>query len=119
MFWMSPAAISNKDFNIIHVVVQDPLLLAASNRSPSTPSESKSFAYAASVDRTCSVSVARLDANGVVRFNSQLEEKDDYCILSKTVQLTGFNFNSAIPVDDIVIGLEAAVVKVLSQQFKY
>ena len=93
--------------------------MAASNRSPSTPSDSKSFAYAASVDRTGSVSVARLDANEVVRFNSQLEEKDDYCILSKTLQLTGFNFNSAIPVDNIVIRLEAAVVKVLSQQVRY
>ena len=40
------------------------LLFAASNRNPSTPSDSKSFAYWASLERTYSVSVARLDTKG-------------------------------------------------------
>ena len=49
------------------------VLLAASNRKPSTPKERRSFAYSASRWRTGSVSVARLPHNNRQHIRIDLE----------------------------------------------
>ena len=86
------------------------VLLAASNRRPSTPKEKRSFAYSASRWRTGSVSVARLPYNNRQHIRIDLESR---CVLCKAVELAGPYFDFVVPVSNVVVGLKAAVMEIV------
>jgi NAD-dependent dihydropyrimidine dehydrogenase PreA subunit len=86
------------------------LRLAESKRRPSTPNEMRSFVYAASRDRTYSVSVAKLthDEHQVVKVKGE-------CVLCKAHELACPHFHCVAIIDNVVVGLETTMVEILER----
>jgi hypothetical protein len=113
MFARSVAAISETSCRShLHrkIYLERDSRLAASNRNPSTPRESKSLAYSAKRSLTySSVSVARLPISLSVQPSRQAEEY----VLSQTYQLAGLYFEPIVVIDDVIIGFKSAIMEVL------